>query len=100
MGEFETGHDALQNSANNSVINDLKEYIQPMLWASRTVIPNRADASRNFPLLVRYGPIITSASIVHSVGRFKKQLSLRHCIEAATELVRAMRTEKNKGNIL
>lgn len=49
------------------------------------VPPNRAEASRNLPLLVRYGPIITNASMVRKVGRFIKELSLRHCIAAATD---------------
>ncbi len=62
-------------------------HLQPMLCASLTVMPNIAEASRNLPQLVRYGPIITKAWMVTSVGRFMNEASLNACIAAATELV-------------
>lgn len=62
-------------------------YLQPMLCASLTVMPNIAEASRNLPQLVRYGPIITKDWMVTIVGRFMNEASLNACIAAATELV-------------
>lgn len=58
-----------------------------MLCASLTVMPNIAEASRNFPQLVRYGPIITKTCMVTSVGRFMNEANLNACIAAATEIV-------------
>lgn len=57
---------------------------RPMLCASLMVVPNNAQASRNLPLLVRYGPSMTSVFTVRSLGRLQNEASLRHCIEAAT----------------
>ena len=48
------------------------------------VTPNSDQASKNLPLLIRYGPIMSKVSITNSVGRFMKEASLNACIAAAT----------------
>lgn len=58
--------------------------IRPMLCASLMVVPKSAHASRNLPLFVRYGPIMTRVSTMSNVGRLQYEASLRHCIDAAT----------------
>ena len=57
---------------------------QPILCANLIVKPNRDHASRNFPLLVKYGPIMINVSMHITVGRLMKDAHLRACMAAAT----------------
>lgn len=57
---------------------------QPILCANLIVTPNKAQASRNLPLLVKYGPIMINVSMARSVGRLMKVATLKACMAAAT----------------